>query len=93
MHVLLVLHCLLNVDPYAGEYDPDDMDHSLMFSVVVLGPGNTRQQEYKRISTRNLDIVDRYLGNPCLAPVQDKYPDCPTSSRVYRDVCTLRKET
>ena len=62
---------LPNVDPYAGEFNPDDMDHSLMFSVMVLGPGNTLQQEYQTNSIHNLGIVERYIESPYFAPVLD----------------------
>ena len=82
---------LPNMDPYAGEYNPDDMDHCLMLSVMVLGPGNEMQQEYQRYSIHNLDIVDRYIGSPFLAPVRDtKIAPLPVESTETCALCDRR---
>lgn len=78
---------LPNVDPFTSNFDPDDTDSSLMYSVMIYGPTNTLQQQFQQYSTRNLDIVDRYLAHPESAPRPDtKASPYPVESE---DTCAL----
>eukprot|EP00571_Detonula_confervacea_P000108 CAMPEP_0172327214 /NCGR_PEP_ID=MMETSP1058-20130122/58949_1 /TAXON_ID=83371 /ORGANISM="Detonula confervacea, Strain CCMP 353" /LENGTH=575 /DNA_ID=CAMNT_0013044203 /DNA_START=121 /DNA_END=1848 /DNA_ORIENTATION=- len=78
---------LPNINPFTSNADPDDMEHSLMFSVMIYGPNNTLQQEYQRYSMHNLDIVDLYLSYPDRAPIPNtKIAPLPVEST---DTCAL----
>eukprot|EP00581_Thalassiosira_minuscula_P013879 CAMPEP_0183736128 /NCGR_PEP_ID=MMETSP0737-20130205/48548_1 /TAXON_ID=385413 /ORGANISM="Thalassiosira miniscula, Strain CCMP1093" /LENGTH=562 /DNA_ID=CAMNT_0025970059 /DNA_START=135 /DNA_END=1823 /DNA_ORIENTATION=- len=82
---------LPKLDPLSADFDPDDMDFSLMYSLMTLGPSNELQQEYQRLSIHNLYIVKRYLAFPHLAPVKDtKVAPLPVESTETCALCHRR---
>ena len=84
---------LPKLNPLDSSFDPDDMDDSLMFSVMILGPYNTLQQEYQKLSINNIRVMEYYIGHPELAPVPNSIAASPIKSTETCALCGRRPNT